>query len=82
MGATLSELIVIALIVLIAVPAPLFIVLHFVTKWKQSREISGGDEQMLEDLWQLSQRLEERLESLEIILDNEIPDWRRQHEQK
>jgi len=78
----LSELILIAVIVFIAVPAPLFIVLHFITKWKQSREITGGDEQMLEDLWQLSQRLEERLESLEIILDNEMPQWRRQHEQK
>lgn len=78
----MSELILIAVIVFIAVPAPLFIVLHFITKWKQSREISGGDEQMLEDLWRLSQRLEERLESLEIILDNEMPDWRRQYEQK
>jgi phage shock protein B len=72
-----SELIGVALIVFIAVPAPLFIVLHFITKWKQSREISGGDEQMLEDLWQLSQKLEERLESLETILDNESPEWRR-----
>jgi phage shock protein B len=51
--------------------------LHFITKWKQSREISGGDEKMLEDLWQLSQRLEERLETLETILDSELPDWRR-----
>lgn len=77
-----GELIFIALIVFIAIPAPLFIVLHFITKWKQSREISGGDEQMLEDLWHLSQRLEERLEALEIILDNEKPDWRRHYEQK
>jgi phage shock protein B len=73
----LAELLAIAAIVFIAVPAPLFIVLHFITKWKQSREISGGDEKMLEDLWHLAQRLEERLESLEIILDSELPDWRR-----
>ena len=67
----------IALIIFFAIPAPLFIVLHFVTKWKQSREISGGDEKMMEDMWRLSQRLEERLESLETILDNEAPDWRK-----
>ncbi len=73
----LGELLTIAVIVFIAVPAPLFIVLHFITKWKQSREISAGDEQMLEDLWRLAQRLEERLESLETILDSELPDWRR-----
>jgi len=73
----LGELLTIAVIVFIAIPAPLFIVLHFITKWKQSREISGGDETMLEDLWLLAHRLEERLESLETILDSELPHWRR-----
>jgi phage shock protein B len=73
----LGELLTIALIVFVAIPAPLFIVLHFITKWKQSREISGGDEKMLEDMWLLAQHMEERLESLETILDSELPDWRR-----
>lgn len=77
----MGELIGVALIVFLAIPAPLFIILYFITQWKRSREISGGDEQMLEDLWELSQRLEERLESLETILDSETPDWRRRHEQ-
>lgn len=77
LGASLAELITIAVIVFVAIPAPLFIVLHFITKWKQSREISGGDEKMLEDLWMLSQRLEERLETLESILDSELPEWRK-----
>jgi len=73
----MGELLTIALIVFIAIPAPLFIILHFITKWKQSREISGGDEEMLEDMWLMSQRMEERLESLETILDSELPEWRR-----
>ena len=73
----LAQLLTIAVIVFIAIPAPLFIVLHFITRWKQSREISGGDEQMLEDMWLLAHRLEERLESLETILDSELPDWRK-----
>ena len=73
----MDQLLTIALIVFLVIPAPLIIVLHFVTKWKQSREISGGDEKMLEEMWQLSQRLERRLESLETILDSELPDWRR-----
>lgn len=76
----LPELLTVAVIVFIAVPAPLFIVLHFITKWKQSREISGADENMLEDLWTLARRLEERLESLEVILDSELPDWRKKYE--
>lgn len=77
MDITIAQLVLIAIIVFIAIPAPLFIVLNFITKWKQSREISGGDEKMLEDLYVLSRKLEERLESLEIILDDERPDWRK-----
>lgn len=77
MGSGIAELLTVALIVFIAIPAPIFIVLHFITKWKQSREISGGDEEMLEDMWLMSQRMEERLESLETILDSELPEWRR-----
>ncbi|MEX2125047.1 MAG: envelope stress response membrane protein PspB [Woeseia sp.] len=73
----MSEYIGIALIVFIAVPAPLFIILYFITQWKRSREISGGDEKLLEDMWSMSQRFEERLESLETILDSEMPEWRR-----
>ena len=73
----IGELLILLLVVFIVIPAPLYIVLHFITKWKQSREISGGDEKMLEDLWVLAQRLESRLESLETILDSESSDWRR-----
>lgn len=73
----MSDFIGIALIVFFAIPAPIFIVLYFITRWKQSREFSGGDEQMLEDLWDLSRRFEERLETLESILDREAPEWRR-----
>jgi phage shock protein B len=73
----MSDLASIAIIVFLAIPVPMFIALHFVTKWKQAREITGGDEKMLEDMWSLSQRLEERLETLERILDGELPDWRK-----
>lgn len=66
-----------ALIVFLAIPAPIFIVLYFITKWKQTREMSGADEKLIEDLWSLSNRLEDRLEALETILDNEVPEWRR-----
>ena len=76
-----SQLILVVIIIIVVIPAPLFIILHFITKWKQSREISSGDERMLDDLWRLSQRMEERLESLEVILDNEVPEWRKKHEQ-
>lgn len=77
MSGGIGELIAVAIIVFVAIPAPLFIVLYFITKWKQTRELSGGDEKMMEELWLLSEKLDGRLESLETILDNELPGWRK-----
>lgn len=66
-----------ALILFMTIILPLAVVLHFVTKWKQSREISGDDEKLLEDMYVMSQRMEERIVTLEKILDDELPDWRK-----
>lgn len=65
-----------AVILFLTVLAPLIVIFHFITKWKQTREISGDDERMLEEMWQLSQRIEERIETLERILDDEERNWR------
>lgn len=67
----MEALFTLALILFLTVLAPLIIIFHFITKWKQTREISGEDERMLEELWALSQGLEERIETLERILDDE-----------
>lgn len=67
----MGELITLAVVLFLTVLGPIIVVFHFITKWKQTREISGDDERMLEELWDLSQRLEERLETLERILDDE-----------
>ena len=72
----MSSLATLTVILFLTIVAPLFIVLHFVTKWKQGREISGDDEQMLEDLYVLSQRLEERLDTLERILEDDLAERR------
>jgi len=58
-------------ILFLTVLAPIIVIFYFITKWKQTREISGDDERMLEELWTLSQRLEERIETLERILDDD-----------
>ena len=71
-------LITLAVILFLTVLAPLIVIFYFITKWKQTREISGDDERMLEELWTLSQRLEERLETLERILEDDSTTHRRQ----
>ena len=72
----MGELATLAVILFLTIGLPLWLVLHFVTLWKQSREISRDDEQMLEELWALSQRLDDRIETLERILDDDHPTWR------
>jgi len=56
---------------------PLAIIMHYVTKWKATKGLSEREERMLEGLWKDSQIMESRLNALEIILDNEAPDWRK-----
>lgn len=65
----------IALIAVLVV-APLGMILHYVTKWKQSSAINGEDEKMLRDLWETAKKMEARIHSLETILDDEVPEWR------
>ena len=72
----MEELVTLAVVLFLTIGLPLFIVLHFVTRWRQSREFSRDEEQMLEELWTLSQRLGERIETLERILDDDRPTWR------
>ncbi len=74
----MSALMTLAVVLFLTVLAPIIVIFYFITKWKQTREISGDDERMLEELWTLSQRLEERIETLERILDDDSTTHRRQ----
>ena len=64
-------------ILLITVVLPLVVVMHYVTKWKATRGLSAEEEKMLESLWEDASRMESRINSLETILDHEVPDWRK-----
>ena len=64
-------------IIFVSVVLPLIVILHYVTKWKATRSFSSEDEKTLEDLWNSSQRMESRINTLESILDSEVPDWRK-----
>jgi len=73
----MEEFMGIFLIILAAVVLPLVVILHYVTKWKSSRTLSGDEQRMLEELWQDAQKMESRINALETILDDQVPDWRR-----
>ena len=64
-------------IVFMTVVVPLFMVMHYSTKWKATKGLSDDEHRMLEDLWKESQSMESRVNALETILDTEVPDWRK-----
>ncbi|MEO7062945.1 MAG: envelope stress response membrane protein PspB [Dokdonella sp.] len=56
--------------------APLWLIMHYTTKRRQSQGLTREDEKMLADLWQLANQMEDRVKSLETILDTQKPNWR------
>jgi phage shock protein B len=64
-------------ILFMTIVAPIWLVLHYVTRWRSSRTLSREDERMLVDLWESAKRMEHRIVTLEKILDAEAPQWRR-----
>jgi phage shock protein B len=55
---------------------PLWIIFHYITKWKTSKGLTAEDEKMLSDVWESAKKMEERIQTLERILDIEAPTWR------
>ncbi len=56
--------------------APLWLILHYTTKRRQAQSLTREDEKMLSDLWQIANKMESRVKSLETILDTRAPNWR------
>ena len=67
----------VAVILALGVVVQTWNVFHYLTRWRGTKTISGEDEKLLQDLWQSAEKIEQRLGSLEKILDAESPDWRR-----
>lgn len=64
------------LILFVVVVVPLWLLLHYATRWKASKTLSTEDEKMLVDLWESASRMEDRINTLETILDQDAPGWR------
>ncbi len=53
---------------------PLMVILHYVTKWKATKGLSSEEQQLLEELWKASEAMDSRLDALETILSDEVPE--------
>lgn len=64
-------------VIFMTVVLPLVIIMHYTTKWKATKGLSNDEHQMLEGLWREAQAMESRVNALETILDDHVPDWRK-----
>ncbi len=53
-----------------------WIILHYITRWKTAATLTTGDEALLEDLYQLAKRLDERMDTVERLVAADNPDFR------
>ena len=64
------------LVVFLVIVVPIWLILHYATRNSASRRISSKDEALLEDLHETARRMEDRIHTLERILDADNPNWR------
>ena len=53
-----------------------WLVLHYVTKWKQAPGIAPEDENLLDEMYALARKLEERVQTVERIVAADHPEFR------
>ncbi len=53
-----------------------WIIFHYITKWKTSAGITQDDEVLLEELYNLAKRLDERMDTVERLVASDNPDFR------
>ena len=63
-------------VIFLVVVAPIWIVAHYLTRWRRSRKLSAEDERNLGELYETARKMEARVVVLERVLDAEAPGWR------
>lgn len=61
------------IIILLGLP---WIVMHYITKWKTAATITNDDEVLLEELYQLAKRLDERMDTVERLVASDNPEFK------
>jgi len=52
-----------------------WVILHYITKWKTAATITTDDEVLLEELYNLAKRLDERMDTVERLVAADDPDF-------
>ena len=52
-----------------------WIILHYITRWKTAATLTTDDETLLEELYQLARRLDERMDTVERLVAADNPEF-------
>ena len=53
-----------------------WIIMHYITKWKTAATITTDDEHLLEELYNLAKRLDERMDTVERLVASDNPEFK------
>ena len=68
----MDEAIFIVPIVVLGLP---WLIFHYITKWKTSATLTNDDETMLEEMYQIARRLDERMDTVERLVAADNPEF-------
>lgn len=54
-----------------------WLILHYMTKWKTGATLTREDENFLEELYDITRRLEDRMNTIERIIAADDPNWKK-----
>lgn len=60
--------------------APLWIIFHYASKKKMTKQLNDADQDELHSLLQHARDMAKRIDTLEAILDEDTPNWRKRSE--
>ena len=55
---------------------PILVVIHYVMKWKTGSSLSRDDEIMLDELYRVARRLDERMDTVERLVAADNPEFK------
>ena len=53
-----------------------WLILHYITRWKTAATLTTGDEALLDELYQLARRLDERMDTVERLVASDNPEFK------
>jgi phage shock protein B len=53
-----------------------WLIFHYITKWKTSVGLTKEDENLMDELYDLARRLDDRMDTVERIIAADNPNWK------